>query len=210
MGASTGHDSPVKDYERYEGGTIAGRCVHVIELGTHPNTHPKAKFPTKKELMIVWEIDELMEDGRPFTVYWRGTNSLSDKAHLFKLLSDWRGKKFTDEELKHFNLGKLLGVHALLNISLEKTKNDRYFNKVNSIMPLPKGMEMEYQHNEEINPLVDFGVEDLGTEEFDKLWPWVQNIVKESEEGQRFYSDSPDTGAAESPSAAPDDDDIPF
>jgi hypothetical protein len=157
--------------------------------------------------MIVWEINQLMEDGRPFTVYWRGTNSLGDKAHLFKLLSDWRGKKFTPDELKHFSLGKLLNVNCLLNISLEMTRNDRPFNKVNSIMPLPKGMEMDFEIH---NPLVDFGIQDLGTEEYEKLWPWVQKIIGESEEGKRFFSDAPVQAKDSTAEESIVDDDIPF
>jgi len=195
MGAtsSAGGTGPTKDYERAEGGVYPGRCVHVIELGTHDNTY-QGETKQRKELMIVWEINELMEDGRPFTVYWRGTNSLNDKAKLYKHLCDWRGGAFTPDELNMFELKNILDQTCLINITLEKTKNDRPFNRVQSIMSLPKGTDVNDRHN----PLVDFGISDLGTEEFEKLWPWVQKIVKESYEGIQFY-------ASEAPMNTPED-----
>ena len=58
--------------------------------------------------------------------------------------------------------------------------------------------------DERQNPLVDFGINDINSEEFDKLWPWVQRIVMESDEGKRINS-----SAANEPELD-DEDDLPF
>ena len=93
-----------KDYEVLEPGVYPARCIWVCDLGTHDNTW-KGEVKQRREVILVWELsDELMEDGRPFTINWQGTNSLSEMSKLYKHLCDWRGKKFTDEELKGFNL----------------------------------------------------------------------------------------------------------
>lgn len=220
MGAtSSAKGSSTPDYETIPAGPVAGRCCAVIELGTHANTHPQAKAGSvKTELMIIWETNEIMEDGRPFTVNWRGTNSLSDKAILKKMLESWRGKAFTAAELERFELKNILNAPCLLNVVHTQGKKDKTktYANVGSVMPLPKGMVA--------NPLtvepLDFGIGDIHNAElFDRIWPWVQNIIKESFEGKGI---DPETGkpvgqqegqhaAGSEPSFNhDDDDDIPF
>jgi hypothetical protein len=199
MGATYEADySDTIEYERPVNTPCAARCIQVIDLGTHPNTHPQAKYPTKRELMIVWELSELMEDGKPFVVNWRGTMSLGDKANLAKLLLGWRGKAFTEEEKKAFAFGNLLGIVCLLNFSNDE-KNGKTWTNVVSLMPLPPAMPAIDQ----VNPSVDFGVDEIGTNDWEKLYPWVQKIILEkSEEGQAWtaagnkYEPAPKEGEA--------------
>lgn len=197
MGAKTGYTgSSEKNYEDIEPGVYAGTCIQVVELGTHDNTHPLADPGSKKkELLLVWEItDELMEDGRPFVVNKRYTNSLSEKAILRKDLASWRGKDFSADELEEFDLGKILGKPCMLNIVARKGKKDpsREYRNVASITPLPKGMKI----GEPVNELVNFGIDDYHDEELvSQLYPWVRKIIEESHE----ITSNPD-----------DDDDLPF
>jgi len=179
MGAtsSAGNVDSTKTYELMEPGVYPARCIAVIELGTHSREY-KGEFKDKKEIMIIWELSELMEDGRPFTINWKGTNSLSDKARLYKMLNSWRGKPFQPEELARFEMKAILDKCCILNITRTLAKNGKEYNNVDSVMPLPKGMKCE----ERVNPLVDFGIGDVATPEFEKLWPWVQKIVLESKE----------------------------
>ena len=177
------------NFERLESGAYPARCVHVIGMGTHPNNHPQAKAGSKKvEVMIVWEVSELMEDGRPFTVNKRYTLSLGTKANLYKDLVAWRAKAFTDDELQGFDLSNILDAKCLLSIS-KTEKGDKTYNKVEGVMPLPKGMEVI----ERQNPLIDFAVEELGSNEetMKQIWPWVKKIIWESEEGKVFHAANP-------------------
>lgn len=203
------------DYELPTAGPHPGRCVHVWDLGSQPNTHPKAKFPTKREIMIVFELADQMEDGRPFTVNERFTLSLGDRANLRKFLEQWRGQAFTEEQIEKFSTEKILGKKALLTITNDKAKNGRTYSNINSIMPLPKEMDKlpEESHNEQF----EFSITELGdSEKFDKIWPYVQGWIKDSTEGEKFYATEgtdpasdpePETGAEE---GSPEDDDIPF
>lgn len=183
MGAVTSgsNSEATKSYERCEAGVFAGRCIQVVELGTHKNTHPKAEPNSyKKELMIIWELAELMQDGRPFTVNWRGTNSLNEKSALYKMLIGWRGKPFTPEQLNKFALSNILDKTCMLNVAL----TEKGYNKVVSVMPLPKGMAVP----DRANDLVDFGINDMDDKElFAKLWPYVANIIKDSKEGRAYF-----------------------
>lgn len=204
MGAKSKAASGGGDYERPENGTYAARCIQVVELGTHDKTW-EGKTKQVEELLIVWELSEKMEDGRPFVVNWRGTNSLSEKANLYKMLTAWRGKSFTKAELDEFMLGKLLDAPCMLSVVTEEGKNGKEYTNVSSIMPLPKGMKAE----ERVNDLVDFGICDLGGEEWDKLYPWVQSLIEKSAEGKEFFGSSAPKG--NKPKQAESiDDEIPF
>lgn len=201
MGASTsGSTKQVTDYERIESGVYPARCIQVVELGTHDNTY-QGETKKRKELMIVWEISgELMQDGRPFVVSWRGTNTLNEKGQLYNMLVSWRGAPFTEKQLQKFELKNILDACCMINVSKEISKAGKPFNKVITVMSLPKGMKCD----ERQNPLVDFGINDINSEEFDKLWPWVQRIVMESDEGKRFNSSVVNEPELD------DEDDLPF
>ena len=182
MGATTSgsvkNESTGTNYERAESGAYPARCIACIELGTRDNEF-QGEVKKRKELMITWELSELMQDGRPFVVSWRGTNTLNEKGKLFQILTSWRGKPFTTDELKKFELSNILDACCMINISKETSKAGKDFNKVISVMRLPKGMQAEPR----VNELVDFGIGDITNEElFNKLYPWVQNIVRESDE----------------------------
>jgi hypothetical protein len=79
--------------------------------------------------------------GKPFMVSKFYTLSLNEKASLRKDLQSWRGKPFTEEELKGFDVEKLIGANCLLNI-VEYEKLDKSSGtKIAAIMPLTKGMQ---------------------------------------------------------------------
>ena len=211
------------DYELPREDAFASRCIAAIGLGTHPNTHSDAKKGAKKqEVMLIWELSELMEDGRPFTVNWRGTLSLGDGANLTKLLVAWRNKQFTDQEKAGFELMNVVGVAGLLTVQ----HNKQYAN-VGSLIPLPAAMKDGLI--DQVNPTVKFSVDQLGeNDDYKDIWPWVQKIIARSDEGKAFAAKNPDffkweertdanagtdvgkdTGTKEDPGFDPDDD-IPF
>ena len=183
MGATStaGNVEKTKSYERAEAGVYPARCIQVVELGTRDNEY-QGEVKKRKEIVIIWELSELMEDGRPFVVSWRGTNSLSDKSKLLPLLVSWRGKAFTPEELGKFEMKNILDKPCMINVSLATSKAGKDYNGVISVMPLPKGMTCA----ERANDLVDFGIGDLGTPEFEKVYPYLQKIILDSDEGKRF------------------------
>jgi hypothetical protein len=119
-------------------GTYAAVCVDVIDRGMVETTFQNITTK-KRKIDIVWQIAELMDDGKPYLVRRRYTGSLSEKATLRRDLESWRGRAFTSAELKGFHLENLLGVGCLLNIVHRESPNGTYAN-VASIMPLPKHM----------------------------------------------------------------------
>ena len=119
-------------------GTHAAVCVDVVDLGII-----KVSFGGKEKqqhkVRIVWQIEEVMADNRPFVASKRYTLSLHEKASLRKDLESWRGRPFSAEELDGFDLENLLSKAALLNI-IQEQRNGSTYSNVASIMRLPKGM----------------------------------------------------------------------
>jgi hypothetical protein len=119
-------------------GTHAAVCVDLVDLGMIEVTY-LGKTQLKHKIVIVWQIDENLDDGRPFLVRRRYTCSLHEKATLRRDLESWRGRSFTDQELQAFDLEALLSVPCLINV-IHETRNGSVYANVASVMRLPKGM----------------------------------------------------------------------
>jgi hypothetical protein len=119
-------------------GTHAAVCVDIIDIGMVLSEFKGVK-KNQHKIKIVWQIDEDQANGKPFTVSQRYTLSLHQKATLRRDLESWRGKPFSEEELKAFDLENLLGAGALLNVIHNHREGSTYAN-VASVMRLMKGM----------------------------------------------------------------------
>ena len=80
----------------------------IIDLGTHTEDSPQFGRKTQHKMMIQWECPEyrieIEKDGKkldlPRAISRRYTMSLGKKANLRKDLEAWRGKPFTDDEVR--------------------------------------------------------------------------------------------------------------
>ena len=88
---------------------------------------------------LVWQIDQLGPDGQPFVISKKYTASLHEKASLRHDLESWRGRHFTPEELKGFDLENVLGANCQIQIVHTKKPDGRTFANVLSIVPIAKG-----------------------------------------------------------------------
>lgn len=122
-------------------GSYLARCVRVIDMGTQ-TTDYQGEVKTNRKVLLGFEIldDEARrDDGTPHILSKRYTTSLHEKAALRKDLSSWRGRDFSAEELKGFNLGAILGQLCFISV-VETIKGDRTYANIASIMKQPKGM----------------------------------------------------------------------
>jgi hypothetical protein len=107
-------------------------CVDVVDLGMI-----KDQWGEKHKCRIVWELSELMEDGRPFLASKQYTVSLHQKATLYKDLKSWRGRDFTTEEIKGFDLEKVLNAPCRIVITHVDVE-DRTYGNVTAILKSDK------------------------------------------------------------------------
>jgi hypothetical protein len=68
------------------------------------------------------------------------TASLFEKANLRKHLESWRGRKFTDDELKEFELENLIEANCQIQVIHNIGNNGIVYANVQAIVPLAKGM----------------------------------------------------------------------
>lgn len=126
-----------KNYTPAPEGTHQAICVDVIDLGMLPNTFKPGT--TQHKINVVWQIDEVRDDGKRHQVYKRYTLSLNEKANLRHDLESWRGRAFTRDEEMGFDVEKLIGVNCLVNVQ-HNSKDGKTYANVKSVMPLIRGM----------------------------------------------------------------------
>ncbi len=120
-------------------GVWSAVCVDVVDLGVLEVAFGGKKLKQHK-IYISWQVEEVMENNKPYLASKRYTLSLHEKAALRKDLESWRGRAFTSEELEGFDLEKLIGVPCMLNV-VENRKDGKVYGNVQSIMRLRKGEE---------------------------------------------------------------------
>lgn len=121
-------------------GTHQAVCVDVIDAGMHDN--PFNPGTQQHKVDLVWQLNELREDGQRFQAWKRYTLSLNEKAVLRHDLESWRGRPFTADELRGFDVETVKGVNCLLNIVHRQSQKNpgRVYGNIASVMPLMKGM----------------------------------------------------------------------
>ena len=143
-------DSGGGDFKKVPPGVYIGRCFSLVDLGTQ---HTSGQFGDKLQhkIRIAWELFGEDEQGNPLTVEVEGktmpmtinksyTVSLHEKAGLRKDLAAWRGKDFTDEEAKAFDVSKLIGAYCMVNATTSETNGKTYTN-VAGLTPLPGALK---------------------------------------------------------------------
>ena len=171
-------------------GMHLARCFRVIDLGTQKSSwQGKDKFTRK--ILIQFEIHSedaeghpLMTDkGEPLSISKRYTLSLNENAILCKDLESWRGSTFTQVERNGFNLEKLLGVWAMLNVTKSLGNDGTEYTNIETINPVPaqiKKAGLPEAHNDTLV----YSIENSGQDVFDKLSDGVKKTIMASPEWQ--------------------------
>ena len=122
-----------------------------------------------------------MSDGRPYSISKEYTASIGPKSNLRKDLEAWRGRPFTEDELRAFSLENVLGAPCFIGIA-HVQKGEKTFANINSIMALPKGMDCP----ELTNAKVKFEIDNFDETVFESLSEYVRKKIlmsKELEDG---------------------------
>ena len=167
-------------FESAAAGVYPARLYRLLDLGTQTGDYQGK--PTKaRKLLLSFELlgDERMADGKPFTISRRFTASLSDKAALRAFINQWRGKALSDDEVKAFDVSKLLGAYGFVNLT-ESTRDGKSYTNIASISPLPKGMPKP----EGVNALQLFDLSAPDWNVFEALGERLQEQIASSPEYQ--------------------------
>lgn len=205
------------DYKLPEPGLNRARCVQLIELGTQHNDMfgkwaPKVQlgFELCDQRITVDENGHEVE--RPMMISKEFTLSLNSKAELRKMLECWRNKQFTTEELKGFDLSKILGHPCYVALSIQQKKQgDGRYARIDGLNPPPAAMVKEWPTT--CHDILHYEVSGGQNDLFRSLPEWIQNKILACQEWrQQGQQDNPppnthDGGEGDSPI---DDEDVPF
>lgn len=175
-------------------GSYTAVCYGVIDLGVQTVKFENSE-KEQDQVLILWafpgETVEIDGEEKPRTISKTYTKSLHERSGLRKDLKSWRGREFTEEELKGFSLTKILGAACMLQIIHKETKAGTFAN-IASIMSLPKGMPAPACDM----PPVVFDADESSEAELAALPEWIQNKITESRTWKERFAPKPTSGAS--------------
>ena len=156
--------------------TYPAVCNMLIDLGEQYSE----KFDkTSRQILICWEIpSEKLDNGEPRRLSKTYTASLNSKGNLRRDLIAWRGRDFTVEELKAFDLKNIVGAPCMLQVIHRVGQDGTKRAVIGGIMKLPKGMPVPALTNG--YTIYDLDADDA-VDKLDDLPEWVQERIKGSE-----------------------------
>ena len=205
------------NFKKVPAGAYIGRCYSLIDLGTQTSTVGQYAGKSAHKIRIGWELFGEDETGAPLTIVVDGkempltisksyTMSLHEKAALRKDLAAWRGKDFTEDEAKGFDVSKLLGAYCMVNVTTSENNGKTYTN-VAGLTPLPGALK-----NSKPTPVHEHVIFDLDAPDmrvFASFHEKLQEAIKSSPEWQAVNAHiQQQPQAAAHPHMA--DEDIPF
>lgn len=135
-------------------GNYVARCFSMIELGTVPENY-MGETKQLRKVRITWELPtetkvfDQSKGPQPLAISKEFTLSMNEKSNLRKMLASWRGKDFTEDEAKSFDITKLLGKPCMLNIIHKPGKSDpsKIYEEIAGVTSVPKGFNVPDQVN---------------------------------------------------------------
>lgn len=110
-------------------------CCDVIENGMCDTA-----YGPKRMVTLRWQSVEENDKGQRMTVQQRYNATLNEKANLRKDLEAWRGKAFTVDEVRRFDIETLIGVNAMVNVVHRQDAAGKTWANVASLAPLMKNL----------------------------------------------------------------------
>ncbi len=224
MGLTAKDPGGSDDFKPVPAGAWQAICCAVVDLGTQLN--PLFNKEVYK-VLIMWEFPEhriqMQKEGEPerempMVISRMYRLSLHIKSDLRQDLEAWRNKPFDESELQGFNLSKLLGANAniqVVHVKKQVSGKEKVYANVNAVMSLMQNQTKLDPEHETIMYEIDSG-EPLP----DLLPDWIGNIIRLSPEYRKLHSDDGQYPGAQNSSqdepppsntgGPPYDDEIPF
>lgn len=215
--AITATNSGGSNYEPIPAGTYLARCYSMVQIGTVEEEFQGLKKWVNK-VRITWELPTELKvfnpdkGEQPQAISKEFSLSMHEKSSLRAFLTSWRGKGFSEDEAKAFDITRLLGVPCMLSIVHEPGKKDpsKIYDKIASVSTVMKGVTMPDQ----INPSFEFTLENFEQTKFDSLPDFLKDKIRQSKEYKTMIS--PEVRHMEEVQAKVDsfksgeEDDLPF
>ena len=177
------------NFKKVPPGVYVARCFSLVDIGTQI-TDGQYGSKEQHKIRIAFEIFGEDDNGNSLTIDVDGTEmpltisktytlSLHEKAGLRKDLAAWRGRDFTDEEAKAFDVSKLINAYCMLNITTSENNGKTYTN-IAGITPLPQALRNAKP--EPVHKVVLFDLDQPDWEVFQNFHEKLQEQIKKSPE----------------------------
>jgi hypothetical protein len=209
------------NFKTVPAGAFIGRCYELIDMGTQTNETGQYAGKSDHKIKIGFELFGDDEDGNPLTTEVDGkempltitkdyTVSLHEKANLRKELTAWRGKAFTPEESEAFDVSKLIGAYAMVNVTHKTNDKGKTRANISGLSPLPSALKNAKPSPVHANRIFDLDNPDMKM--FDTFYEYLQEQIKKSPEWKAFRTATVgNSSAGELQNSSLDDiDSIPF
>lgn len=199
-------------------GTHLARCYRVIDLGTQKIV---SSFGEKHQpkIMVQFEVhseDEqgnplVTDNGEPLSISKNYTLSLSENATLRKDLTSWRGREFTAEELRGFELKNILGHWAMLSVTRAMGNNGKEYTNIIGISGVPATLKKAGLPKGHNTPVL-FSITEADMDVFETFSKSIKEKIQASPEWTSFFGKQYAMEQAQSARSLErsGDEDIPF
>ena len=176
-----------RSFKLVPAGTHMALCFGIVDLGTQVYSY-QGEQKQARQCRIMWELHGedadgqplTLEDGRPLSLSQRYTLSLAEKAKLRKTLISWRGREFTAQELRGFDLRTIIGAPCMLTVT-HASKGDKTFANVDTVTAVPAALK-KLGLPELVNKRIYFSFGYFNQDEFDVLSEGLKRMIIQSPE----------------------------
>lgn len=157
----------------------------MIQIGT-VSENIKGDIKLLNKVRIGWEfpndtkVFDESKGPQPIVFSEEYTLSMNEKSNLRKMLASWRGKDFTNDEAKAFDVTALLGKSCMVNIIHKPSSTDptKIYANIGSVSSIPKGMTVPPQ----VLPTFELSYDNFSFDKFNTLPDFIKEKMKKSEE----------------------------
>jgi len=196
-------------------GNYVARCYSMVHVGTVEEEYMGEKKVMNK-CRITWELpselrvfDEAKGE-QPLVISKEYTLSMHEKSNLRHDLESWRGKGFTEDEAKAFDVTRLLGIPCMVNIIHRQSKKGSEYATISTISPMPKGLVCPMQ----MNPTFEWNFTDnFSMDVLDTFPDFIKDKIRSSVEYRKLtgeFIDLPESEHAYTDIDKDDDEGLPF
>jgi hypothetical protein len=169
-------------------GMHLARCYRIVDMGTQ-TTDFQGQTKHLQKVMLQFEVHGEDDNGKalvtakgePMSISKNFTLSLAEKATLRKDLQAWRGREFTADELRGFELKNILGAWAMITASKAVGNNGKEYTNIVSINPVPAAIKRSGMP-EGFNKLAMFAIENPDMELFETFGNGLREKITSSPE----------------------------
>ena len=211
----TARDSGGGSFTPVSPGMHLARCYRIVDMGTQ-KTEFQGQAKHLQKVMLQFEVHGEDDSGKPLvtakgepmSISKNFTLSLAEKATMRKDLQAWRGRDFTPEELRGFELKNVLGAWAMITASKAVGNNGKEYTNIVSINPVPVAIKKAGMP-EGFNKLAMFVISNPDMELFETFGNGLKEKITSSPEWRarspQHVPDRPSSGFDDM-----EDSDIPF